>query len=359
MKGFRKICLALAVLILISFFSSCNLLSKFAPAQTIGVFMPCSYNGKWKNDAEEISDILTRHGYEVLLFYANQNPELQKKQVEETIEYGIDVIIISPVDIYNLDTSLDMANERGIKTIAYDRLPYNTDSINYFTTFDYYLIGVQQAMSLVEGLTRFGDGPYNVELFGGVENDKNAEAVYSGAMSVLYPMIKSGSIHIPSNEISMHDIQSVRGDNYESVKRFEYLLNEYYSDGTPLDGVLSPRDSMSLEFINILDSLGKYSIDNYPVITGQNAEIRSIRAIADSKQYSTIYKDYHLLAAIACSMTMSVLSGETPEINDSTSFYNGVITVPAFLCEPILITKSNYETALIDTGHMSYDDMQP
>jgi len=359
MKSLKKICLMLFIIIITSLYSSCNLFSNFDNVPTIGVYMPCGNDGKWKTDAEEISDILTEQGYEVILFFANHSAEIQNNQLESAADSGVDVIIVSALDVYSLHDSLDIAKKENIKIIAYDRLPFNTDAVDYFVSFDNYLIGVQQGLSLVEGLIHSSNAPYNVELFAGAENDSNAVDVYKGAMSILEPLIESGDIVVPSGKTSMHDITNNRGDNSDAVERLENLLDEYYSDGTPLNGILSPRDSMTLEFIQILENSESYASDVYPVMTGQNAEVGSVCAISNSKQYSTVYKDYHLLADIASSMAVAVLNGETPEINDTTSFYNGVKTVPAFLCEPILINKSNFEQILIDTGCMSCSDINP
>jgi putative multiple sugar transport system substrate-binding protein len=71
----------------------------------------------------------------------------------------------------------------------------DSGDVDYYATFDNFKVGVQQASSLVDGLkARFGDGPYNVELFGGSPDDNNAYFFYNGAMSVLQPLIDSGDI---------------------------------------------------------------------------------------------------------------------------------------------------------------------
>ena len=240
---------------------------------------------------------------------------------------------------------------------ASDRLPLNTAFVDYFVTFDNYLIGADQALSLLDGLSYYGDGPYNIEIFAGETEDSNAVSVYQGAMSVLEPLIENGTIVVLSGMTDMDDIATTRGNNQDAILRFENLLKEYYSDGTPLHGVLSPRDNMSLEFIRILETNTSYISSVYPVITGQNAMCKNVLAIADSRQYSTIYKDYKLLSQIACSMVTAVLNGQIPEVNDSTTFNNGSKVVPAFLCEPILVSKENYESILIDSGYMKSEDI--
>ena len=356
MRICKKIYLILIVIIFLLSFSGCNMISHFEASQAVAVFMPCQNERKWSYSAEEIEQILISEGYQVYIYYADKDSSLQEKQINDAIS-KIDAMIISPVDTANLSHVLDEAGKNGVKVIAFDRLPLNTAFVDYFVTFDNYLIGADQALSLLDGLSYYGDGPYNIEIFAGETEDSNAVSVYQGAMSVLEPLIENGTIVVLSGMTDIDDIATTRGNNQDAILRFENLLKEYYSDGTPLHGVLSPRDNMSLEFIRILETNTSYISSVYPVITGQNAMCKNVLAIADSLQYSTIYKDYKLLSQIACSMVTAVLNGQIPEVNDSTTFNNGSKVVPAFLCEPILVSKENYESILIDSGYMKSEDI--
>jgi putative multiple sugar transport system substrate-binding protein len=38
-------------------------------------------------------------------------------------------------------------------------------------------------------------------------------------------------------------------------------------------------------------------------------------------------------------------------VNNTTDYENGNKVVPSFLLEPIIVDKSNYQPALIDTGY--------
>lgn len=115
---------------------------------------------------------------------------------------------------------------------------------------------------------------------------------------------------------------------------------------------------MSLEFINMLN-INSDVYNHFPIITGQNAQLENVRAIINSRQYSTVHKNPYVLAQIACNMVISVLNDEIPEINDSVTFDNGKKIVPAYLCEPIIITKDNYKHILLDTGYYEYIDVFP
>ena len=40
-------------------------------------------------------------------------------------------------------------------------------------------------------------------------------------------------------------------------------------------------------------------------------------------------------------MIKAVVDGTTPDINDVKTYNNGVITVPSYLCTPLIIDKGN------------------
>ena len=336
-------------------FSGCSAISSEPQSQTIGVFMPCEASERWSIDAEEITNILEDEGFEVKVFFADKDAEKQKQQIDEMIDYGVSAMIICPYNNENLATSLDIAKTKGIRIIAYEKLIINTYAVDYFACFDNFLIGVLQGTSLVEGMHTQGKSPYNIEIFIGHSNDTTAKLYYEGAMSVLQPLINTGELVVASNEITIGDISVEDRSSYANILRLDSLISKYYSGKTELDGILAPNDKLSYGFIEVVEN--SIANETYPIITGQNAELDNVRAILDSKQYSTVYKDAEALAQVACSMTIAALNGETPELNDTETFDNGVKVVPAFLCEPILIIKENIESVLIDSGYYSYDEI--
>lgn len=68
-----------------------------------------------------------------------------------------------------------------------------------------------------------------------------------------------------------------------------------------------------------------------PVITGQDAELASIKSILAGYQTQTVFKDTRRLAEQAVNMAEAILKGEKPEINDTSTYDNGVKVVPSYL----------------------------
>ena len=326
-------------------------------SQHIGIYLPCTSPSRWITEGDEMTKILTNQGYKVELFYAEKDVDLQISQITNGITDGEDAMIISAVDPTKMGDVIKQASDKGIKIIAYDKF-IDSAYINYFVSFDSTLIGNMQGKSLVDGLRGSGDPPYNVELFAGCNADSNAIYFYEGAMNILEPLIDTGEIRVLSGETKFDDISLEFQNSDYAAQRLQRLLDSYYKTNH-LDGVLSPNDMTSLKIIGFIDKYEDLNKGRYPIITGQDGELNSIIAITNSKQYSTIFKDSKLLSQIASSMVIAVLNDETPEINDSWPLGNGTGSIPSFLCEPVLITKENYKSILIDSGHIKYEDVFP
>jgi putative multiple sugar transport system substrate-binding protein len=139
----------------------------------------------------------------------------------------------------------------------------------------------------------------------------------------------------------------------------EDLLTSSYSDGTRVDGVLSPYDGLSRGIITALQNAG-YGSAAQPIsiVTGQDAEIASVKLIADSVQYSTIFKDTRLLAEQAVAAAEAFLNDEEPEANDTETYDNGVKVVPSFLLPVETVTADNIQSALVDSGYWTAEEVE-
>ena len=326
----------------------------------IGISMPTQSSERWIKDGNTMKEILEAKGYTVDLQYAEDDIPTQKSQIENMITKGANVLIIAAVDSSTLSATLDQAGKDGVKIIAYDRLLVDTDAVSYYATFDNRGVGKLQAQSLVDGLkAKKGDGPYNIELFAGSPDDTNSFYFYSGAMDVLQPLIDAGTIVVVSGQTAQADIGTLRWDGAVAQARMDALLAANYTSGKQLDGVLSPYDGLSRGIISSLVSFGyQPGTENWPVVTGQDAEAASIKLIISGEQYSTILKDTRELAKVAAGMVDALLTGTEPEINDTTTYNNNVKVVPSYLLIPYTVTVDNYQQLVMDSGYLTPDDIK-
>lgn len=331
-----------------------------AAGDLIGVSMPTQSSERWIKDGNKMKEILEGRGFKVNLQYAEDDIPTQKSQIEAMLARGAKVLVIGAIDGSTLSATLDRAAKDGVKIVAYDRLLVDTDAVSYYATFDNRGVGRLQAQSLVDGLkAKKGKGPFNIELFAGSPDDTNSFYFFEGAMDILKPLIASGTVVVVSGQTTQQDVGTLRWDGAVAQARMDAILAKNYTSGKKLDGVLSPYDGISRGIISSLVSFGyKIGTDNWPIVTGQDAEAASIKMIITGDQYSTILKDTRDLAKVAADMVESVLGGKEPEINDKTTYNNNVKIVPSYLLIPYTVDKENYQKLVIDSGYLTADDIK-
>ncbi|MDF2602452.1 multiple monosaccharide ABC transporter substrate-binding protein [Methylobacterium brachiatum] len=330
-----------------------------AGGDLIGVAMPTKSSQRWIDDGNNIVKLLTAKGYKPDLQYADDDIPNQLAQIENMLTKGAKVLVIASIDGTTLSDVLSKAKDSGVKVIAYDRLIKGTPNVDYYATFDNFQVGVQQASSIVDGLgLKDGKGPFNIELFGGSPDDNNAYFFYDGALSVLQPYIDAKKLVVRSGQTGMDKVSTLRWDPATAQARMDNLLSAYYGNAK-LDAVLSPYDGISIGIISSLKGVGYGSGSlKMPVVSGQDAELQSIKSIIAGEQYSTIFKDTRELAKVTVAMIDAIVSGKQPEVNDTKTYNNGKKVVPAYLLKPVIVTKANWKPALVDTGYYTLDQLK-
>ncbi|MBU1315152.1 MAG: sugar-binding protein [Alphaproteobacteria bacterium] len=325
----------------------------------VGVAMPTKSSARWIADGDNMVKVLQERGYETDLQYAEDDVPNQLSQIENMIVKGAKVLVIASIDGTTLSDVLQQAADQDIKVIAYDRLIRDSGNVDYYATFDNFQVGVLQAQSLVDGLKASGkEGPYNIELFGGSPDDNNAYFFYDGAMSVLQPMIDSGELVVGSGQTGMDQVATLRWDGATAQARMDALLSSTYSDKR-LDAVLSPYDGISIGILSSLKGVGYGSGDMpMPIVSGQDAEVPSVKSILAGEQYSTIFKDTRDLASVTVDMVDAVMTGKEPEVTDTKTYDNGVKVVPSYLLKPVVVNKDNWEEVLVGSGYYTADQIK-
>ena len=335
---------------------------------TVGVAMPTETSERWIADGDAVKSQLEEAGYDVDLQFANDDIPRQQQQLDQMITNGADILIVASIDGTALAAQLENAASKGIPVISYDRLINDTEAVDFYVTFDNYQVGVQQAQSLLRGLG-YLDENYEetdladekiIEIFSGSPDDNNATFFYNGAMDTLKPFLEDGRLTIGSGQEDFDTVSTLRWDQATAQKRMEDLITSTYNGGSkPLDGVLSPFDGISRGVITALENAGYGSTmeEGLPVVSGQDAEIASVKLINDGVQYATIFKDTRKLATQAVEAASAYAEGEEPEANDTESYDNGVKVVPSFLLESDIVTADNLSELLIDSGYWTEDEV--
>ncbi|WP_207226345.1 multiple monosaccharide ABC transporter substrate-binding protein [Microterricola gilva] len=334
----------------------------------IGVAMPTKSSERWIQDGDAVKEQLEAQGFKVDLQYAEDDIPTQVSQIENMITKGAEALIIASIDGTTLTSVLEEAAANDIPVIAYDRLIRDSENVDYYASFDNYIVGQQQAWSVLNGLGLVEldgtpidgapAGPFNIELFAGSPDDNNATFFWQGAIDELQPFIDAGTLVVKSGQTEFEQAAILRWDGEVAQKRMENLLTSTYSDGSKVNGVLSPYDGLSRGIISALTDAGYTVGAEWPIISGQDAELDSVKAINSGEQFATIFKDTRQLAEVAVTMASAILNGEEVEVNNTTDYDNGKITVPSYLLPSQIVVKDNINEVLVDSGYWTEDEIK-
>ncbi|MEU6085644.1 multiple monosaccharide ABC transporter substrate-binding protein [Streptomyces sp. NPDC047085] len=331
-----------------------------AKGGTIGIAMPTKSSERWIADGKNVVKNLEAKGYKTKLVYGEDDPDTQVSQIENLITQGVKGLIVAAIDNKSLNNVLQEAADAHIPVIAYDRLILGTKNVDYYASFDNEKVGKLQGTYIVHklGLDSGKKGPFNIELFAGSNDDNNTRYFFNGAMSVLKPYMDKKQLVVRSGQTELNKVTTLRWDGATAQKRMDDILTSSYKS-EKVDAVLSPYDGISIGILSSLKSDGYGSGSKpLPVITGQDAELASVKSIIAGQQTQTVYKDTRKLAEVASTMVDDVLNGKKPEVNDTTSYNNGTKVVPAYLLQPVSVDKSNYQQVLIDGGYYTASELK-
>lgn len=333
---------------------------KLKPGGKVGVSLTSKSFQRWVMDGDNLKKYLTEKGYQVDLQYANNEPQTQINQIENMITTGCEVLIIAPVDNGALSSVLATAKAANVLVINYDLMILNTPDIDYFVGFDNRKVGVIQANYIIKklGLDQ-GKGPFNIELFAGSLDENNSFYYYDGAMATFKPYFDNGKLVVKSGQTNIEKITIPGWAAEKSIARMDNLITTYYSDGTPLDAVHIPADSLAVPACTALKNVGYGEKGKpFPVVTGNDATIGAVMSIINGEMSMSVFKDTRLLAKKAVDIVDAVANRRTLTPDDTSFFDNGKKTLPAFLCDMEALDLGNYKKLVLDSGYYTEEQLK-
>ncbi|MDR3172590.1 MAG: sugar-binding protein [Treponema sp.] len=327
-------------------------------AALIGIAMPETHVQRWQKDGASLKRFVEARGYRAEVAFGDADQNRQNTQIQNFLTNGAKVLIVGCVNDGVAAAITDAAQDK-VAVIAYDRIIPQSADYDYYITFNNFKVGQFQGQGIETALdlkAGSADAPKSITLFAGSPTDGNAAFFYDGAMSVLNPYIKSGVLQVvgpyPETSKDTANFQRIATENWQAPvakTRMENLLNNDAAS-VVLDAVLAPNDTLARAIIEACLADAKYTA-KLPVVTGQDAEADSTLSIKNGQQYMTVFKDTTKLAEAAVLLAEQIITGQTINIpgatlasGDLASIGNtGKKTVKAYLLEPILVTKDNWQ----------------
>jgi len=330
----------------------------------VGIVLPTKDEPRWIQDETRFKDLLATAGVPVEILFSQGDSAKEKANVETLLTKGIKVLILTPQDGAAAAAAAEEAKKAGVKVVAYDRLILGTDAVDYYVTFDSNAVGAAQAQYLVDKATGTGNPLY---LYAGAASDNNAFLFFEGAWKVLQPKIADGTFVIKNSseatalqdkaELTRDELAKIIGQvttNWDPGTA-KNLAEANLTVATAADkgnvSILAPNDGTARAIADVFAT--DPDVKSY-VVTGQDAEKASVQYIIDGKQSMTVLKDVRTLAADAIAAATAFVNGQTPE--QTNTYNNGKIDVPAKPSAVIAVDKDNVKAAIVDSGYWPASD---
>ena len=332
------------------------------PADTlVGIAMPTKSLERWNKDGANLEALLQKDGFKTTLQYADNKVDQQVSQIQNMVNQGAKILVIASIDGTALDPVLTTAASKGVKVIAYDRLINKTDHVDYYATFDNYKVGTLQGTFIKDKIATMSK-PINFEPFAGSPDDNNAKFFFAGAWDVLLPLVKDGTLTCVSNKCPASNDEwtkiGIQGwTSATAQSEMQNRLNSFYTGGKKVNVILSPNDSLAIGIEEALQGAGYTPGADYPILTGQDADKANTLNIIAGKQAMTVWKDTRKLSEQVAKMVKQIATGQTVDVNDTKTYNNGNKVVPTYLLDPMVVTKDNVKSALVDSGFYTAADL--
>ncbi len=296
---------------------------------------------RWHKDKYYITKKVNELGGEVISKVCGSDYKKQIRQADTLVNIDqVDVIIIIPSNLEKTAKIVELAHEKNVKVISYDRLIKNCDLDLLYST-DNVQIGVLMAQTMVD-MCPTG----NYALINGPTRDNNAFLFKLGQMSVLLPLQERGDIKIVYNEFA---------DQWNTEEGYNQMMKCYNKTDATIDAIIGGNDALAEGIIKAIEEHDTL-IDK--LVSGQDADLRAIQRIIKGKQAFTIYKIIKKNATNVAEVAIKIAKGEELKKENLTTINNGYKMVPAYLEQTfVAVTKDNIEETVISDNYIKKEEI--
>ncbi|WP_232666197.1 sugar ABC transporter substrate-binding protein [Pseudonocardia sp. TRM90224] len=309
---------------------------------TIALFLPESKTTRYEAFDRPIFEAQVKKscpGCTVLYFNADQDAAKQQGQVESALTQGADVLVLDAVDASAVAPLVNQAKQKKVPVVAYDRL-ISGIAYEYYVSFNNVKVGEVQGQALLDELTKRGTiGSGQVVMINGAPTDPSAGDYKKGAHNALDGKVTIG-----------REFDTPDWSPDKAQQQMEQAITALGKDS--IVGIYSANDGMATGAIAALKRAGYTTL---PPVTGQDAELAGVQRIVTGEQTMTIYLNIRSQAEKAAELAVALGKGEKPAA--PTTYKNDVADIPAFLLDPIAVSKSNIKDTIVKDGFYTVDQI--
>ncbi len=305
----------------------------------IGFSMDTLKEERWQRDKDLVEKRAKELGMQVNVQVANGDDNLQIKQAENLLTQGVDVLIVAPHNGEIAASIVEAAHRQGVPVIAYDRLIKNSD-VDLYISHQVVKMGEMQAQYLLDHVNK---KPANFVIVGGSPTDNNALLLHQGQMNVLKPAVDRGDVKIVTDQYAKE---------WQASAALNIVENALTQANNQVDAVVSSNDGTARGVVQALEG---QNLVGKVLVSGQDADLASMKLIVEGKQTMTIYKPLQPLANGAVEAAIKLARGEKVETVETID--NGFKKVAAILLEPVAVDRNNILSTVVKDGYHKLEDI--
>jgi D-xylose transport system substrate-binding protein len=300
---------------------------------SIGFSMDTLKEERWQRDKDLVEKHAKEVGALVSVQVANGDDNLQIKQAENLLTQGVDVLIVAPHNGEVAASIVEAAHRQGVPVISYDRLIKNAD-VDLYISHQVVKMGEMQAKYLLDHVNK---KPANFVVVGGSPTDNNAVLLHEGQMNVLKPAVDRGDVKIVTDQYAKE---------WQASAALNIVENALTQANNQVDAVVCSNDGTARGAVQALEG---QNLAGKVLVSGQDADLASLKLIVEGKQTMTIYKSIQPLAFGAVDIAVKLARGE--KVDTTETIDNGFKKVPAILLEPIAVDRNNLVATVVKDGY--------
>ncbi len=261
----------------------------------IGFSMDTLKEERWQRDKDLVEKHCREIGAELNVQVANGSDSEQIKQAENMLTQGIDVLIV---------------------------------------------VGEMQAQYLLDHVNK---KPANFVIVGGSPTDNNALLLHQGQMNVLKPAVDRGDVKIVADEYAKE---------WQASAALNIVENALTQAHNQVDAVVASNDGTARGAVQALEG---QNLAGKVLVSGQDADLASLKLIVEGKQTMTIYKPIQPLAYGAVDAAVKLARGE--KVDTTQTIDNAFKKVPSMLLEPIAVDRNNLLSSVVKDGYHTLEEI--
>lgn len=345
MKRFSVLTAALAAAIA---FTGCKRGSEGAAqadpkaAATIALLLPESKTTRYESFDRPLFEAKVKALYpecKLIYFNADQDAAKQQSQIEAALTQGAKVLVLDAVDSAAVAPLVTRAKQRNVPVIAYDRL---ISGVGYeaYVSFDNVKVGQVQGEALLKVLEEKGTlKKGKIVVINGAPTDPSAGDYKKGAHLAFDGKVTIGK-EFDTPDWSPDKAQQEMEQAIVALGKNQIIGVYCANDGTAGGAIAAMK---------------RAGFKQMPPITGQDAELAAIQRIVTGEQYMTIYLDIRAQAETAADLAVKLAKGEA--LQAPTTVDNGTAKVPAWLLDPIPVTRDRIKDTIIKDGFYKVEEI--